>query len=120
MDIRRSRARAASTISAIPIPDSVSHRDTARLRQRSGSARRFAAGVREDDRVALIAGNSASFVAARDAAGAAGVVLAPINPRLAPKEVEWVVGHARPRAILVDEAHRASALPGARVIVLDD
>ena len=83
-------------------------------------SRLFAAGVREGDRVALIAGNGAGFVAARDAASAAGLVLAPVNPRLAPKEIEWIIGHARPRAILVDEAHRASAPPGKPVIVLGD
>ena len=83
-------------------------------------SRLLAAGVREGDRVALIAGNGAEFVAARDAASAAGLLLAPVNPRLAPKEVDWIVAHARPRAVLVDEAHRALAPSVAPVIVLDD
>ncbi|HWE25591.1 MAG TPA: AMP-binding protein [Myxococcales bacterium] len=77
-------------------------------------------GVREGDRVALIAGNGPGFVAARDAASAAGLMLAPVNPRLAAKEVEWIIGHARPRAILVDEAHRALVPAGSTVIVLDE
>ena len=77
-------------------------------------------GVREGDRVAVIAGNGPGFVAARDAATAAGLVLAPINPRLAPKEIEWIVGHARPRAVMVDEAHAACIPAGAPAIFLDD
>src|SRR5919204_2984287 len=83
-------------------------------------SRLSALGVHEGDRVAVLAGNGVGFVAARDAASAAGLVLAPVNPRLAPKEIEWIIGHARPRAILVDEAHRALAPSGAPVIVLDD
>jgi acyl-CoA synthetase (AMP-forming)/AMP-acid ligase II len=83
-------------------------------------SRLSALGAREGDRVAVIVGNGVGFVAARDAASAAGLVLAPVNPRLAPKEIEWIVGHARPRAILVDEAHVASSPAGAPVIVLDE
>ena len=77
-------------------------------------------GVREGDRVAVIAGNGPGFVAARDAATAARLVLAPVNPRLAPKEIEWIVGHARPRAVMVDEAHAACIPAGAPAIFLDD
>ena len=66
-------------------------------------------GVRAGERVAVLAGNSGAFVAARDAATAADLVLVPINPRLAPAEVAWIVAHARPRALLVDTAHAAVA-----------
>jgi len=66
-------------------------------------------GVGAGDRVAVIAGNGDAFVAARDAATAAALVLVPINPRLAPAEIAWIVGHARPRALLVDAAHVAAA-----------
>jgi acyl-CoA synthetase (AMP-forming)/AMP-acid ligase II len=58
------------------------------------------------DRVAVIANNSPAFVAARDAATAADLVLVPINPRLAPSEIAFILDHARPRAVLVDAAHR--------------
>jgi long-chain acyl-CoA synthetase len=79
-------------------------------------------GVQAGDRVAVIAGNDDAFVAARDAATLAEAVLVPINPRLAPAEVAWIVEHARPKVVLVDGGHRrANAIdidglaPSARV-----
>lgn len=63
-------------------------------------------GIRAGDRIAVLAGNGPGFVAARDAATAADIVLVPINPRLARGEIEWILSHARPRALLVDAAHR--------------
>ena len=92
-----------------------------------GAARRAAAvvarvaalGVHAGDRIAVLAGNGAAFVAARDAATAADLVLVPINPRLAPAEAAWIVAHARPRALLVDEAHRGAAPRGVPIVDLD-
>jgi acyl-CoA synthetase (AMP-forming)/AMP-acid ligase II len=72
-------------------------------------------GVAAGDIVAILAGNHPGFVAARDAVTALGATLAPINPRLAPPEIAFIVGHARPRALLVDRAH-AAALDGATVV----
>ncbi|MGE5185736.1 MAG: AMP-binding protein, partial [Acidobacteriota bacterium] len=86
--------------------DAAAHRAAAVL------ARLAALGIDAGDRVAVLAGNGPGFVAARDAATAADLVLAPINPRLAPAEVAWIVGHARPRALLVDDAHAAAAPAG--------
>src|SRR5690242_21299636 len=82
-------------------------------------ARLAALGIHAGDRVAVLAGNGEGFVAARDAATAADLVLAPINPRLARAEVAWIVQHARPRALLVDGAHRDVAPPGIPMIDLD-
>jgi long-chain acyl-CoA synthetase len=87
-------------------------------------ARLAAAGVHAGDRVAVVAGNSPAFVAARDAVTAADAVLAPINPRLAAPEVAWIGGHARPRAVLADRgswplAEAAAAAAGAPLIDLD-
>ncbi len=93
--------------------DAAAHRTAAVL------ARLAALGIAAGDRVAVLAGNGAGFVAARDAATAADLVLAPINPRLAPAEVAWIVGHARPRALLVDDAHAAAAPPGVPRVELD-
>ena len=92
--------------------------DRAACRAGAVLARLAAAGVQAGDRVAVLAGNGAAFVAARDAATAAELVLVPINPRLAPAEVAWILGHARPRAVLVDAAHAPNAARGA--IVIDD
>jgi long-chain acyl-CoA synthetase len=92
--------------------------DAAARRAAFVSAQLAARGVHPGDRVAVLAGNHAGFVAARDAATLADLVLVPINPRLAPAEVAWIVSHARPAVLLVDEAHRAAAPPGVDVVVL--
>ena len=83
-------------------------------------SRLAAIGLHEGDRVALLAGNGIGFVAARDAASAARLMLAPVNPRLAPQEIEWILGHAHARAVLVDEGHLAAVPAGSPVVLLDD
>ncbi|HEY6909326.1 MAG TPA: class I adenylate-forming enzyme family protein [Myxococcales bacterium] len=83
-------------------------------------ARLAALGLHAGDRVAALAGNGSAFVAARDAATAAELVLVPVNPRLAPAEIAWIAGHARPRALLVDAEHRGAAPAGVPLVELDD
>jgi acyl-CoA synthetase (AMP-forming)/AMP-acid ligase II len=87
--------------------------DIAARRTAAVLARIESLGIQTGDRIAVLAGNGAGFVAARDAATAADLVLVPINPRLARGEIEWIVSHAKPRALLVDDAHRDVA--GTRV-----
>ncbi len=102
--------------------------DGATARHAAAIAARLAAiGVGAGDTVALLAGNHGGFVAARDAVTALGAVLAPINARLAGPEVAWILGHARPRALVVDRAHAElvpppSSASGAPVplVVVDD
>lgn len=112
------------------IPDRTSPgilRDMAEILDEDAAARRAgvvlaklaALGIHAGDRIAVLAGNSASFVAARDAATAADLVLVPMNPRLAPAEIAWIADHAKPRALLVDAAHVSAAPPGVPVIELD-
>jgi acyl-CoA synthetase (AMP-forming)/AMP-acid ligase II len=81
-------------------------------------ARLAAAGVHAGDRIAVLASSGPGFVAARDAATAADLVLAPLNPRLTAAELDALIAHARPRAILVDDPARVPA--GVATIVLDD
>jgi len=95
--------------------------DEAAAQRRAGAvlARLAALGIHAGDRIAVLAGNGGAFVAARDAATAADLVLVPINPRLAPAEIAWIVSHAKPRALLVDDGHRASAPDRLPIIELD-
>jgi long-chain acyl-CoA synthetase len=103
------------------MPNAVALDEDAVARRAAAILSRLAAiGLHEGDRVALLAGNGIEFVAARDAASAARLMLAPVNPRLAPKEIEWILGHAHARAVLVDEAHLASVPAGSPVVLLDD
>ncbi|HUS66775.1 MAG TPA: AMP-binding protein [Kofleriaceae bacterium] len=68
-------------------------------------ARRVAAG----DRVAVLCGTRPEMVAAREAASAAEVALVPLDPRLAPPEIAFILAHARPALVLVEEGHGAAA-----------
>lgn len=49
------------------------------------------------------------MVVARDAASRGEMMVVPLYPQLAGPEVAYVLEHARPRALLVEAAHRAAA-----------
>lgn len=72
----------------------------------------LARGLRAGDRVAVLLGNRLEYPEIAAGLAKAGLVLVPLNPRLAGPEIEFIVGHARARAILADEAlaHLAPAL----------
>jgi acyl-CoA synthetase (AMP-forming)/AMP-acid ligase II len=97
--------------------------DAAARRAQAVRERLAAAGVAPGDRIAVVAGNGWGAIAARDAAAADDLVLAPLNPRLAPGEIAWLAGHARPRAICAEPAFidqiRAAA-PAVPIIALTD
>ena len=61
-------------------------------------------GVRAGDRVAWHTGNRPEFFAALFACARLGAILVPINWRLAPPEVSWILGDCRPRVVLDEEA----------------
>ncbi len=93
--------------------------DVAARRAAAVVAALAARGVHAGDRVAVLAGNGAAFVAARDAATLADLVLVPINPRLARDEIAWILAHARPRVLLVDSAHEGAAPASVPHLALD-
>ena len=118
------------------------HRDSAcAIEAESGSwsyaalddlAHRFAhglaaLGLERGDRVSFLAANDAPLVASYLGAFRAGLVANPINNRLLPEEVAYILGHAGTRCILVspefEELARA-ALPQLasppRILRLDD
>ncbi|HLB30676.1 MAG TPA: AMP-binding protein, partial [Gammaproteobacteria bacterium] len=71
-------------------------------------ARRLAAGlaaqgIRPGDRVATLMWNHATHLACYFAAPAIDAVLHPLNPRLSPEEVAYIVADAGDRVVLVDE-----------------
>lgn len=59
-------------------------------------------GVRQGDRVALVARNSAGFVIAAFAVWRAGAVLATAYPSSSRRELSYVFANARPRLVLAD------------------
>lgn len=64
-----------------------------------------AAGLKKGARVALLAANTDRFFELQFGAAMAGVVLVPVNFRLAPPEVAFVVNDANAEIFFVDEAH---------------
>ena len=81
-----------------------------------------ASGVRPGDRVAYLTPNTVELLVAHFAVPLAGAVLVAMNTRLAPAEIEYICGHAEPRALVVDAplwdkaAGVAGALPGCELI----
>ncbi len=72
----------------------------------------LAAGVGQGDRVAVLAESSLEVLDVLFACGKLGAVFVPLNWRLADPELERIVGHARPRALVTDRVFgdRATAL----------
>jgi fatty-acyl-CoA synthase len=59
-------------------------------------------GIAEGERVAIVSHNSARLLELLFAVPASGRVLVPINFRLSPDEVRYIVGHSGARVLLVD------------------
>jgi acyl-CoA synthetase (AMP-forming)/AMP-acid ligase II len=85
----------------------VSYREVAR-RGRAFNAALDALGVGEGERVAVVSHNSARLLELLLAVPSSGRVLVPINFRLAPEEVSYIVGHSGARVLLVDPELEAS------------
>ncbi len=68
-----------------------------------------ARGLRRCDRVATLTGNSPEHVVAFFACAKAGLILVPINWRLAPAEVAYQLDDCEPAVFLVEDEHRGLA-----------
>lgn len=79
----------------------------ARVRRFAGGLARL--GVREGDRVALLAGNSLEFAVAVHGVARAGAILVPLNTRLTPAELAAQVKGVEPRILLCDDARLEQA-----------
>src|SRR3712207_2247970 len=84
-----------------PSLGAVSYREVAR-RGRALQAGLDALGVGEAERVAIVSHNSARLLELLLAVPSSGRVAVPINFRLQPEEVEYIVGHSGARVLLVD------------------
>jgi fatty-acyl-CoA synthase len=65
-----------------------------------------AAGVEHDDRVAVLSENRVEYIELQLAAAKAGAIVAALNWRMAPGELEHCIGLAEPRIILVSERYQ--------------
>jgi acyl-CoA synthetase (AMP-forming)/AMP-acid ligase II len=90
----------------------VSYREVAR-RGRAVQAGLDELGIGEGERVAIVSHNSARLLELLLAVPSSGRVLVPINFRLSPDEVRYIVGHSGARLLLVDP-ELETALKGIR------
>jgi fatty-acyl-CoA synthase len=75
------------------------------------------AGVRQGDRVAVLAANSHLLLESTFAGPAAGAVLVPMNIRLSPGELAYIIDHAEVSLLLHDD--ELAALAGAAATASD-
>ena len=100
-DIVRDRARAgAERIALLFAGDETGYGELDRRANRVANAL-LAEGLVAGDRVALLAKNSDRFFDLAFGAAKAGMVLTPINFRLAPPEIAFIVADAGPRLLIV-------------------
>jgi len=64
----------------------------------------LAAGVEKGDRVVWIAETCIDAFVVQFATAFVGAIFTPLNPRAAPAELDYLLGHAEPRVILGDDA----------------
>jgi fatty-acyl-CoA synthase len=67
-----------------------------------------ARGLGAGDRLVILCGTRPEMIAARESASELGLVAVPLDPRLAPPEVAYVLAHARPRLVLVEPGREAA------------
>ena len=84
-----------------PTLGEVSYRDVAR-RGRALQAGLDELGIGEGERVAIVSHNSARLLEMLLGVPASGRVVVPINFRLSPEEVTYIVGHSGARVLFVD------------------
>jgi acyl-CoA synthetase (AMP-forming)/AMP-acid ligase II len=79
-----------------------------------------AIGVRRGDRVALLSANGHRYLEAFFGLPAAGIVLVPLNTRLAPAELAHIVQHSGARVLLTDRDPGSLAAIVERVVMIPD
>jgi fatty-acyl-CoA synthase len=105
------RDRARTTPERVAIDFQGAPTTYAELDERSErlAARLLAAGLGRGDRVATLTGNSPEHVAVFFACAKAGLMLQPLNWRLAPAELSYQLEDAQPALLLTTVEHAATA-----------
>jgi fatty-acyl-CoA synthase len=72
-----------------------------------------AAGVARGERIAIVAGNRSAYLEAIFAAARLGAIAVPVNARLVPREIRFVLADCTPRVVLCETALEANVLAAA-------
>ena len=73
--------------------------------------------------VGLLLGNRAEYMEIAAGIARAGFVMVPLNPRMIPAEVEYILDHSEARVLILDDAHAAGAAtraPGMDLVLSID
>lgn len=100
--VRAGRVHADRPAIAVGPRDCLTYGQLARRAAAIAGALRGAHGLAEGDRVAIVAGNRAQYVEALFAIWHAGLVAVPVNAKLHPREVAYVLENAGARLAFVD------------------
>jgi long-chain acyl-CoA synthetase len=73
-----------------------------RVNKLAGALRRL--GLRAGDRIAILAFNCHRYLELYYAAPLMGAVVVPLNFRLSPRELKYIIDHSRAKAIVVDDS----------------
>ncbi len=106
---------------ADPLPD-LTYAEVAALAERQ-AARLDELGVAVGERVAIVSHNAARMLVAFFGVCGSGRVLVPVNFRLKPDEVRYIIEHSGARVLLVDpeiDASLASVAAKHRIVLGDD
>ncbi|HSL17864.1 MAG TPA: long-chain fatty acid--CoA ligase [Methylomirabilota bacterium] len=68
----------------------------------------YGLGLRPGDRIGILSGNRVEFLDAVFAAAKSGVVLVPLNTRLTPHELGFIVRDAALKGVMYDDANRST------------
>lgn len=71
----------------------------------------LALGLRPGDHVALLMANTPAYLEHLYAIWHAGLAAVPINAKLHPREVAWILANSEARALILDAAHAAEMTP---------
>lgn len=98
------REFAAATPSAVAVIDGDRRLSYAALHDRSSRLANalLSRGLTSGDTVALLLANQLEYPEAAAGLAKAGLVMVPLNPRLTPPEIAFIVEHSRARALIVD------------------
>ncbi len=104
-DLTRLQARRRPDKAALIFGDSqVTYRDFDRRSNALANAL-VANGIETGDRVAILAENSVEYALVTQAVAKAGAILLPLNFRLSPPELAYILGNAEPALVLVEAAY---------------
>lgn len=68
-------------------------------------------GLERGDRVCILSPNSHQFLESFYATSQAGLILVPLNYRLTPQELSYIIDHSGSRAVIVDDEYAAQIEP---------